>query len=294
MPRLPRTVPPQDGRTVVVTGANSGLGHVTARALAEAGAHVVLACRDRARGEEARAAIAAAAGHDRVELRPLDLGDLASVRACAEGLLSDLPRIDVLVNNAGLMVDSRRETADGFEMMVGVNHLGHHLLTTLLAERLVASAPARVVVVGSVAHRVVRRPLDAAALMGEGRFSPMVQYGRSKLANLLFARELGRRLGPRGVTVAAVHPGSVRTGFGADGDHGLIEPLVQAFGRLVLIGPERGARTQIALAAADDGAVAPFHRAYAVRGRAHRPSRLARDDAQAAWLWAESERLVAG
>lgn len=291
----PRRGPLPDlaGRTVVVTGANSGLGLETVVELAGAGADVVLCARDPARGEAARAEAARRSGSDRIELASLDLASFASIHAFAEGFLAGHDRLDVLVNNAGLVLDERRETAEGLELVMGVNHVGHHLLTRLLRERLEASAPSRVVAVSSVAHRRVLRPLDEAALAGEegDGYDAFLQYARSKLANLLFTRELDRRVRSHGVTAVCCHPGLVRSGFGAEGDHAVIGPLVQAVGRVVMIGPARGARTQVALAGADG--VEDLAGAYVVRGRVHRPSRLARDAGHAAWLWEATDGLVA-
>lgn len=176
-------------------------------------------------------------------------------------------------------------------MTMAVNHLGAHLLTRLLSDQLVAAAPARVVNVASVAHRFVTQPLTAQDLGVIGRTDPFLQYCRSKLANIAFTREAARRLGPHGVTVTCCHPGLVRSGFGRDGDHVGIGVVVSTMGWLVMVGPRRGARTQIRLAGAAD--IERFAGAYVVRGWAHRPSRLARDDAHAAWLWDESERVLA-
>jgi NAD(P)-dependent dehydrogenase (short-subunit alcohol dehydrogenase family) len=193
-------LPRQDGRTFVVTGANSGIGLVAARELARAGAHVVLAVRDTARGEQAAAAIDGA-----TEVRRLDLADLASVRAFAEGW--DGP-LDVLVNNAGVMATPRRRTADGFELQIGTNHLGPFALTNLLLPRITE----RVVTVSSGAHRAGSIRLDDLN-WERGRYQRWLAYGQSKLANLLFTLELQRRLAASGSAVRAVasHPGWAAT-----------------------------------------------------------------------------------
>jgi NAD(P)-dependent dehydrogenase (short-subunit alcohol dehydrogenase family) len=204
-------IPDQTGRTVVVTGANSGIGFEAARALAVAGARVVLACRDLAKGQEAIARLRATAPAARPELRALDLASLSSVRDFAKALLDAHEQIDVLVNNAGVMAIPRRTTADGFEMQLGTNHLGHFALTGLLLERLLAQPAARVVTVSSTAHRGGR--MNFEDLQGETRYSRWGAYGQSKLANLLFTRELSQRARAAGhrLVAAACHPGWAAT-----------------------------------------------------------------------------------
>ncbi|WP_440899720.1 oxidoreductase, partial [Actinosynnema sp.] len=203
-------IPDQAGRTALVTGANSGLGLRTAEVLAARGARVLLACRSRERG---LAAVERVSRHGEAELVRLDLGELASVRAAAERVLELTGGgLDLLVNNAGLMAPPLARTADGFESQFGVNHLGHAALTWLLMPALRARAGARVVTVSSVAHRL--GGLDLADPNFEvRRYAPWVGYGQSKLANLLFARELDRRLRLSGadVTSVAAHPGVSRT-----------------------------------------------------------------------------------
>jgi NAD(P)-dependent dehydrogenase (short-subunit alcohol dehydrogenase family) len=286
--------PDLTGKTIVVTGANAGIGLATATDLAAMGATVVMTARDRGKGEAARKEVVRRTGNDQVVVGDLDLASLASVREFAAWFLDEHERIDVLVNNAGLIVDERRETADGFEMMFGVNHLGHFLLTDLLRDRLVASAPARVVVLSSVAHRWAPKGLDRSDLQSTRGFKGAPAYGRSKLANVLFARELARQLVGSGVTVNAVHPGSVNTHFGTDGDTGAMAWWITTFGRYVLRTPEQGARTSVLLASSEDLEVAGTTGGYWSHGRRWRPSKAARDSAAARWLWEESERLVGG
>jgi NAD(P)-dependent dehydrogenase (short-subunit alcohol dehydrogenase family) len=201
----------QHGRVAVVTGANSGLGLSTARELARAGAQGVLACRNIARGEEAASAIRAAAPEADVAVAELDLAALASVRAFAERMRAEHDAIDLLVNNAGLMAPPRRETADGFELQIGTNHLGHFALTGLLIEAMAGRDDARVVTLSSGAHRVGRIRFDD--LHGRRRYFRWTAYGQSKLANLLFALELDRRLRAADWTVSsmAAHPGYAAT-----------------------------------------------------------------------------------
>jgi NAD(P)-dependent dehydrogenase (short-subunit alcohol dehydrogenase family) len=198
-------IPDQRGRLVVVTGSNSGIGLVAARELARAGAHVVLACRNVEKGRAAAATIPAG----EVEVRQLDLASLSSVRAFAGELPGD--RLDLLVNNAGVMAPPRRLTEDGFESQFGTNHLGHFALTGLLLGRLKAASEPRVVTLSSGAHRIGTIHFDD--LMGERRYNNWLWYGQSKLANLMFCFELQKRASAAGsaLTSMAAHPGYART-----------------------------------------------------------------------------------
>jgi len=280
-----------DGRTVVVTGGNSGIGKATATALARAGAHTVVTARDGPRGRAAVDDIRRDAGSHTVDLALFDLADLASVRAGAAELLDRYGRIDVLVNNAGVVLSDRTETVDGYETTFAVNHLAPFLLTRLLTDRLVASGPSRVVNVASVAHRSARGGLDFADLQSRHRYRGMQAYARSKLANLLFTAELARRLGSSGVTANAVHPGTVATGYGRDGDtHGFLPFGLQVIAPVVKT-PEQGARTSVFLASSPE--VEGVTGGYFVRCRRRTPSAAARDTGAARRLWAVSEQLVA-
>jgi len=196
------------GQTVLVTGGNTGIGRAMALALAGQGARVYVACRSAAKGEGAAAAIRAATGNEAVFLLPLDLADLASVRSCAAGFLAYGEPLHVLVNNAGVG-GARGLTRQGFELTFGVNHLGHFLLTQLLLDRLVASAPARVVTVSSDSHYSARG-IDFDALRRPARgITGMREYAVSKLCNVLFSQELARRVADTGVHTYALHPGVV-------------------------------------------------------------------------------------
>jgi NAD(P)-dependent dehydrogenase (short-subunit alcohol dehydrogenase family) len=210
-------VPDQRGRTAVITGANSGLGFETARVLASRGATVVLACRDPGQAARAAGLIAAGSGpaeadtrDERVQTLRLDLASLASVREAAEELCSRYPRLDLLINNAGVMMPPYGRTEDGFELQFGTNHLGHFALTGLVLDRLLATAGSRVVTVSSNGHRAGRINVD---LQSERHYRKMRTYGQSKLANLMFTYELQRRLAAAGApTIAlAAHPGTSRT-----------------------------------------------------------------------------------
>jgi NAD(P)-dependent dehydrogenase (short-subunit alcohol dehydrogenase family) len=204
-------IPPQQGRVALVTGANSGIGYEAALALARAGATVIAAARDPRRGEDAVARIRAAAPRAAVELQRLDLADLESVRRAAAEVAERHDRLDLLINNAGVMALPRRETADGFEMQFGTNHLGHFALTGLLLEPLRAAPAPRVVTISSGAHRAGRMRWDD--LQGERRYHRWLAYGQSKLANLLFAFELQRRAERAGLGLRsmAAHPGFTHT-----------------------------------------------------------------------------------
>jgi NAD(P)-dependent dehydrogenase (short-subunit alcohol dehydrogenase family) len=206
-------VPDQQGRTAVITGANAGIGLETAKVLAARGATVVLACRDLGKATDAADHIAAAAPRARVEPLHLDLASLASVRRAAERLRASHPRLDLLINNAGVMMTPYLRTEDGFELQLGVNHLGHFALTGLLLDRLLAVPGSRIVTVSSSGHRQGR--IDFDDLQSQRRYRRTAAYGQAKLANLLFTYELQRRLAAAGAdTIAvAVHPGGVTTGL---------------------------------------------------------------------------------
>ena len=284
------TLPSMEGRTVVITGANSGVGRATAMALAGAGAHTVITARSEERGGQALADIRRESGSDQVDLVVFDLGDLSSVRLGAEEILRRCPRIDVLVNNAGLVRSERRETVDGYEATFGINHLGPFLLTGLLTERLVASAPARVVNVASTAHRGARHGLDFDDLQSTRHYRGMEAYSRSKLANILFTEELAERLAGSGVTANCLHPGTVASGFARDDDAtGFLAFGVKVIKPFILT-PEKGARTSVYLATSPD--VAEVTGQYFVKCRPRTPSPAARDQAAATLLWSVSEELV--
>jgi NAD(P)-dependent dehydrogenase (short-subunit alcohol dehydrogenase family) len=204
-------IPDLTGRTAVVTGANSGLGFESALALARAGADVVLACRDQAKGSAALDRIVASVPDATVSLAPLDLADLASVAAFATAFAGDHDGLDILLNNAGVMAIPRRETADGFEMQFGTNHLGHFALTAHLLDRLLARPGARVVTVSSAVAQMGRIRFDD--LQGTGKYGKWSAYSQAKLANQLFALELDRRASGHGIDLISVaaHPGYAAT-----------------------------------------------------------------------------------
>ncbi len=279
-----------DGRTVLITGGNTGIGKETAVALAGAGAEVVFTTRDAAKGAAALAEIRERSGNDSVSVMELDLARLASVREFASSFTDTHDHLDVLVNNAGLMLGSRRETVDGYEMTLQVNHLGPFLLTTSLRDALVAGDDARVVNVSSDAHSSARRGLDFDDLQSTKKYRSFSVYGRTKLANILFTRELARRWDDTGVTANAVHPGFVASRFGRDGDTGRLTNLVFPLLRPFALTPEQGARTQVYVASAPE--LAGVTGGYWVKSAPATPSAAAQDDAAAARLWEVSEQLV--
>ncbi len=284
-------VPDLSGQVVLITGGNSGIGKEAAVELATMGATVAITARSQTKGAAALDEIRQRSGSQAVEVVALDLADFASIRACAADVLDRHDRLDVLVNNAGGILSDRLVTAQGFEMSFGVNHLGHFLLTDLLRERLVASSPARVITVASIGHRFAIGGLSFSDLQSEHRYWSMDAYGKSKLANILFTRELARRLAGTGVTANCLHPGVVRTGFGSADDTSGVERLTMALTAPFYIGAARGARTTVYLASSPE--VAGRTGGYYVRCREHRPSRAARDDEAARRLWEVSEELVA-
>jgi NAD(P)-dependent dehydrogenase (short-subunit alcohol dehydrogenase family) len=280
------------GKTVVITGGNAGIGKETAIGLAKLGAHVIVTSRNEARGAAARQEIVERGGRADVEVMALDLASFSSIRAFAAELLDRTDRLDVLVNNAGLILRRRTLTEDGFEATFGINHLGHFLLTDLLLERLQASAPSRIVVVASSAHESAKRGLDFDDLQSERSYRWAKVYGKSKLANIYFARELARRLRGTGITVNSVHPGFVRSEFGRGGDLGALYGFgMKYFAAPFAISQEKGALTSIYVASSPEleGKTGGYYDKCALAT----PTKVAQDDDAARRLWEASERLVA-
>lgn len=276
------------GKTCLVTGATNGIGRVSARALAKMGAKLFLVARDPQRAEETRAEIARAVPNADVRIILADLSSQAEVRRAAADFLATGEPLHVLLNNAGVTQLTRSETVDGIETTFAVNHLGYYLLTRLLLERIRASAPARIVNVASDAHRF-GGPLDFDDLGATKKFTWMGVYGRSKLANILFTRELARRLEGTGVTVNALHPGAVRTGLGMNNDAPIMKLLV-ALARPFMRSPEKGAETSIWACSAPE--LAKVSGRYFSDRREREPNAIAQDDAAAKRLWDVSARLV--
>lgn len=274
------------GKVIVITGATSGIGRLAAERLAAMGARVVLVARDRARAEATLARLRTRAPGLAHSAHYADLSRLAEVRRVGDEIAAAEPRIDVLINNAGSIFASRRLTEDGLERTFATNHMAYVVLTLGLLERLKAAAPARVVNTASGAHRGER--LDFADLQMETGYRARTAYGRSKLANILFTRELARRLEGSGVTANCLHPGFVATGLGQRDNRafGLIMRLAMLFADR----PKRGAETIVHLASSP--AVAGVSGEYFHDCRPARPSREAQDDEAAHRLWEESTRIA--
>ncbi len=291
-------IPDQTGRLAVVTGANSGLGLATARELARAGAHVVLAVRSSAKGELAAAAIAEQVPGANVEVRELDLGDLASVKRFAETLVSKTPVLDLLINNAGVMMPPRSTTADGFELQFGTNHLGHFALTGRLLGALAKADDPRVVTVSSLEHK--RGYITFDDLQRERSYSPRGAYQQSKLANALFALELDRRAHAADMPVISVlaHPGYSATNLQTTGPTGVSRFVMKHLGnRLLAQSADQGALPQLYAATAPGVKGGEY---YGPDGRGEmrghptlvQPIQEARDPEVARRLWEVSEELT--
>ena len=274
------------GKTALVTGASAGIGLQTALGLVRAGMRVVITGRDPGRTEAARRFIAERASGSEVETALADFSSLAAVRELATEILARHERLDVLVNNAGLISPRFELSADGYEMTIAVNHLAPFLLTNLLLDRLKGSAPARIVTVASIAHRGAK--LDPATMTKPPGWTPLSAYSGSKLANILFTRALARRLDPAIVTAACLHPGVISTDIGdrAGTLAGFGWRLLKPF----LAGADKGAETSVFLATTPDPA--PFHGAYLIGKRIAKTDPAGRDDALGEALWQESARLV--
>ncbi|XP_060550385.1 dehydrogenase/reductase SDR family member 13-like isoform X2 [Pantherophis guttatus] len=274
------------GKTVLITGGNAGIGKATAVDLARRGARVVLACRDKARGESAVYDIRRESGNSEVILMILDLGSLNSVRAFAQSFLESEPRLDILINNAGVLKDG--QTSDGFDRAFQVNHLGHFLLTHLLLDRLKRCAPSRIVILSSRAHmygkidfRTIHKPM-------EGMWEALRSYANSKLANMLHMRELVNQLEGTNVTCYAVHPGAVKTEINRSFPWWIFWSLW--FMRLFVRDCDAGAQTSI-YCATEEG-IERLSGRYFVDCQPNVPSPQARDDQLAKKLWEFSERLL--
>jgi retinol dehydrogenase 12 len=275
---------PLAGRVVLVTGASTGIGRVTARELAKQGAQVFAACRSAGRAQALLDEIRAAPDSGTVEFLPLELGDFESVRQCARTFLARGLPLHVLINNAGV-AGARGSTKEGFELAFGVNHLGHFLLTQLLIDRIKASAPARIVTVASNAHYRARG-IDWQAVRESTRTrTGLKEYGASKLANVLFSAELGRRLNGSGVTTYSLHPGVVASDIWRSVPWPL-RPLL----KLAAISTEKGAQTSLHCATSSSAGMETG--LYYDECRARFPSRTAQDRSLAAELWERSEHWL--
>jgi len=272
----------------MITGASNGIGKEAARALAKFGTELVLVCRDRKRAEATVAQIAAETPEAKLSYQLADLSSQASIRILAKEFLARQRPLHILLNNAGAMYAKRLESIDGIEMTFALNHLGYFLLTNLLLDRIQQSAPARIVNVSSRAHLHARGGIHFDDIEGKSSFNPMHIYGQSKLANILFTRELARRLQGTKVTVNCLHPGFVATGFGLnnEGIAKTIMRLIRPFARDV----NKGAQTSIYLCSSPE--VENISGEYFADCRRVEPGRSALDDEAAARLWKLSAEMT--
>ena len=279
-------MPDMRGKVVVITGATSGIGAVAAEQLVATGARIVLVARDRARAETELARLREKGPGEQHSVHYADLSRLDEMKRLGREIAAAEARIDVLVNNAGALFSYRTVTSDGLEMTFATNHMSYFVLTEMLRERLLASAPARVINTSSDAHR--RAQLDFSDLQSARNYAGFKVYGRSKLCNILHARELARMLKGTGVTANSLHPGFVATRFGdqSGGSFSLMVRMAKNFA----ISPEKGAETIVYLASSDD--VAGVTGEYFYKCRVTTPTREAQDDQAARQLWRESERLA--
>jgi NAD(P)-dependent dehydrogenase (short-subunit alcohol dehydrogenase family) len=274
------------GKVVVITGGTSGIGWVAAERLAGMGARIVLIARDRSRGEASLTRLREAGSGAAHSVHYADLSTIAEMKRVAREIAAAEPRVDVLINNAGALFSSRQVTADGLEMTFATNHMSYFVVTLGLAERLRSTPGARVVNTSSDAHKGAHLDLDDLQSAKDYRGFPV--YGRSKLCNILFTRELAKRWSDTGVTANSLHPGFVATRFG-DHSGGFFQRGIQV-AKLVAISPEKGAETIIYLATTDG--VAKVSGKYFYKCRAVNPTSEAQDDEAARRLWEESARLA--
>jgi NAD(P)-dependent dehydrogenase (short-subunit alcohol dehydrogenase family) len=273
-------------KVVVITGATSGIGLVAAERLADLGARLVLVARDRARGEATLARLRARAPGVAHRAYYADLSRMADAKRAAAEIAAAEPRIDVLINNAGAIFNARQVTEDGLELTFATNHMAYVLLTHGLRERLMAGVPARVINTASDAHRRAR--LDFDDLQSAQGYRGVMVYGRSKLCNILYTRELARRWAGTGVTANSLHPGFVATRFG-DQSGGLLSYGVR-LAKLFAISSEKGAETLVYLASSPE--VAVISGGYFYQCQLATPTRAAQDDAAAQRLWSETMKLA--
>src|SRR5437763_607697 len=284
---MPTVNSSMQGKICMVTGANSGIGKATALALAQLGATVVMVCRDRARGEEARSEITTKSRNTAVDLMQADLSSQQSIRHLVEHFQHHYTHLHVLINNAGASFPGRRETVDGLEMTFAVNYLAPFLLTHLLLDVLKASAPARIVNVSSNSHEAGYIKLEN--LQSKNPYRSMKVYGQSKLAVVLFTYELAHRLQGTGVTVNCLHPGFVATHFGQRDVGPAFRLLVKVIGSFGA-SPEKGAKTSISLASSPEVEGVTGH--YFVKSLPRRSATISYDESLQQHLWEQSAQLV--
>jgi NAD(P)-dependent dehydrogenase (short-subunit alcohol dehydrogenase family) len=274
------------GKTIVITGATSGIGQIAAEKLAAMGARLVLVARDKTRGEAELARLRPLSPGVNHSIHYADLSRLAEIKRVAADIATAEPRVDVLINNAGALFGSRQVTSDGLELTFATNHMSYFILTHGLRDRLRAAAPARVVNVASDAHKGEK--LDFDDLQSAKSYRGLHVYGRSKLCNILYTRELARRWHGSGVTANSLHPGFVSTRFG-DQSGGMLSFAVRA-AKTFAISPEKGAETVVYLASSDEAANS--NGLYFYKCQPATLTKEAQDDDSARRLWQESEKLA--
>ena len=277
-----------EGKTVVITGGNTGIGKETAVDLAKRGAKVIVGCRNLEKGKAALKEIQERSGSTNVYLEQLDLASLDSVRTFADSILKSESRLDILINNAGVMMCPYQKTKDGFEMQFGTNHLGHFLLTMLLLDLMKKSAPSRIVNVSSIGHSLGSGKIHFDDINFEKDYSPYEAYFHSKLANVLFTRELSKRLEGSHVTANSLHPGAVRTDL--ERHFTFLQTLMVPARWYMYKSPEQGAQTSIYCAVSEEmeGVSGKYLADCAIK----EPSKGAQDDDAAVKLWELSLKLV--
>jgi NAD(P)-dependent dehydrogenase (short-subunit alcohol dehydrogenase family) len=279
-----------DGKVFLVTGGTEGIGKAAAQRFAELGATLVLVGRNRDKSERVAAEIAKTSGNDRVSLLLGDMSKIADIRAVAAEFREKHDRLDVLVNNAGAVFTEYRTSADGFEMTFALNHIGYFVLTTELLDLLKKMPGSRIVSTSSAAHQAGKIDLATVAVR-DGKSAGFSAYGDSKLANILFTRELARRIGAAGPTAHSVNPRFVQTGFGLNNE-GIIRYLVKAAASLFARSPAKGAETLVWLATSPEAA--KFNGEYFFDCKVMKTTRRAKDAELAEGLWELSEKLCAG
>jgi NAD(P)-dependent dehydrogenase (short-subunit alcohol dehydrogenase family) len=285
---MPTLTTSMQGKVCIVTGANSGIGKATAMGLAQMGATVIMVCRDQAKGEEAQSEIKEKSGNDAIDLMLADLSSQESIRQLAENIQQRYQQLHVLINNAGGVNLSRRVTTDSLEMTFAVNYLAPFLLTNLLLEKLIASAPARIVNVSSESHRSGYIRMDDLQL--EKGYRIMRAYGQSKLAVVLFTYELARRLQGTGVSANCLHPGFVATNIGQNGVGAVGRSITKLIFSISGISPEEGAKTSIYLASSPE--IEGVTGKYFAKCIPVQSAPISYDKTLQRQLWEESEKLV--
>lgn len=275
------------GKNVMITGANSGIGKETAVELAKLGAKIIMVCRNEQRGKDAKQEIIERANSNEVELMIADLADQNSIRKFAHDFKQKYDKLNVLINNAGLILRERVLTSEGYEMTLAINHLGPFLLTNLLLDIIIVSAPSRIISVSSAAHKFSNLDLDNVNL--ENKFSSFRAYGNSKLANILFSQELARKLKGKGVTVNSLHPGGVKSNFAMD-TYSKIGKSLYSIPRIFMISPQKGARTSVYLASSPD--VANITGKYFSKSKIAKTSKVSQDEVLQKKFWNLSLKMV--